>query len=233
MAVWPNGSRTIPTVTGEYGPRAPILTPEGWSGNFHYGIDIIWPDQIIRAPFAGRVIRAGYNGWSGLEVRIQAANGDVALLAHNSRIDVSAGQQVREGQAVAIMGTTGMSVGVHCHFEIHLASGGTINPRVYIANNPSGGSGGGGAKRKDNDMARNSGVYWKVGPAKDKTYSYANFNLESGFWASFGNGTGNGPMPSDYNNRLATALDTPSWAEITESHARVLEAACAAVRASK
>lgn len=91
-----------------------------------------------------------------------------------------------------------------------------------------------GQKDYDN-MARNSGIMWRVtsGGAKPNTYSYANLNLESGFWASFGNGNGAGKLDGKYVNPIATAFDTTSWAEVTESHARVLEAACAAVRAGK
>lgn len=87
-------------------------------------------------------------------------------------------------------------------------------------------------QKEDEDMPKNSGVYWKV-KGTPNTYSYANFNLGSGFFAKFGMGNGGGKMPGTYNNPLAVALDTPTWAEVTESHARVLEAACAAVRAGK
>lgn len=132
MAVWPNGSKSIPTVTGEFGPRTPILTPEGWSGNFHSGIDIIWPDQVIHAPKSGVVILSGYNGWAGIEVRIRDNDGHVHRLCHNRQTLVSAGQIISEGQAVAYMGTTGMSTGVHCHYETHV-NGSAIDPRVYMS----------------------------------------------------------------------------------------------------
>lgn len=85
---------------------------------------------------------------------------------------------------------------------------------------------------EEDEMAKNSGVYWSV-PGLDNTWHYAVFNTDSGFWHTFGNGEGRGKMPADYNNALARAMDTPSWAQITFNHSKVLKAACDAVREGK
>lgn len=85
---------------------------------------------------------------------------------------------------------------------------------------------------QEEDMARNSGIYWPV-RGKKNTFSYATFNMISGFWAPFGAGEGEGYMNGKYTNGLSVALDTPPWTETTEGHAKVIEAACAAVRANK
>jgi len=52
--------------------------------------------------------------------------------AHNSRLLVREGQQVRQGQQIAEMGSTGFSTGPHLHFEVHLPNTGTVNPMAYL-----------------------------------------------------------------------------------------------------
>lgn len=142
MTVWPNGTKTIPRVTSEWGPRAPVQTPAGPSSSFHRGIDLVgWANN--KSPCAGVVIFAAYNGGAGNMITIRADNGDTFVIMHNARFLVSKGQRVAEGQDVGVMGTTGASTGVHCHFECHPGGGTDVNPRIYMAaaigNNPAGG----------------------------------------------------------------------------------------------
>lgn len=137
MPVWPNGSSTIPRVTSEFNPsrRNPvtgIVQP-------HQGIDLVgW--STVRSPVAGTIIFAGYNGGYGNLVKVRAANGDVFWLAHNRSFLKRSGS-VKQGEAVAIMGTTGNSTGVHCHYETHPKGGKAINPRTYMSQNTGSGSG--------------------------------------------------------------------------------------------
>lgn len=130
MAVWPNGSTTIPQVTSNFGPRP---APIAGASTMHKGIDLVgW--RIVKAPWAGRVVLARYNGGAGNEVRIQSSNGDTAKLFHNAAFYVTEGQTVAEGQDVALMGTTGTSTGVHCHFETWGGGGqSVIDPKIYMA----------------------------------------------------------------------------------------------------
>ena len=75
----------------------------------------------IMASAPGRVIRAKYSGWNsgyGNYLIIQHGNGTQTLYAHASKVIVSVGQQVNQGQVVAYMGSTGRSTGPHVHFEI-------------------------------------------------------------------------------------------------------------------
>ena len=74
---------------------------------------------------------------------------------------------------------------------------------------------------------KNVGIYWK---SNDGATRCAILNTASGFWAAHSNGE---EALASYNNPLATAFDTPSWAKVTEGHAEVLRAACAEIRASK
>lgn len=139
MTVWPNGLRTIPRVSGEYGPR---VAPVAGASTFHRGIDLVgWANN--KSPCAGTIAFAAYNGGAGNQVTVRADNGDTFVMMHNARLLVSKGQRVAEGQDVGVMGTTGTSTGVHCHFETHPGGGADVNPRDYmgraIASAPAGG----------------------------------------------------------------------------------------------
>ena len=82
----------------------------------------------------GVVSYAGYNdGGFGYLVEIDHADGSMTRYAHNSRLLVSSGQQVAQGQQVSEMGSTGFSTGPHLHFEIHSPQG-TVNPMAYLPN---------------------------------------------------------------------------------------------------
>jgi murein DD-endopeptidase MepM/ murein hydrolase activator NlpD len=58
--------------------------------------------------------------------------GSVTRYAHNSRLLVNRGDFVQQGQAIALMGSTGFSTGPHLHFEIHQAGKGVVNPLAYL-----------------------------------------------------------------------------------------------------
>ncbi len=128
MAVWPNGSKNIPTVTSEFNPSR--KNPVTGVVQPHNGIDLVGWD-IVRAPAAGTIIYAGYNGTAGNEVRIRGNDGTVFRLLHN-RAFIRTGGTVSEGEAVAYMGTTGQSTGKHCHFETKPGGGSAINPRTWM-----------------------------------------------------------------------------------------------------
>ena len=119
--VWP----TQGTFTSGYGWR--------W-GRMHRGIDIAGPvGTPIVAAASGTVVRSGWNsGGYGNLVDIRHADGSMTRYAHNSRLLVREGEQVRQGQQIAAMGSTGFSTGPHLHFEIHLPSAGTVNPMAHL-----------------------------------------------------------------------------------------------------
>lgn len=129
--VWPNGSASIPSVSSEFNPsrRNPVtgvVQP-------HQGIDLVGWD-VVRAPFAGTIILARYNGGYGNQVQIRRPNGDVVSLAHN-RAFIRTGGSVSEGEPVAYMGSTGQSTGKHSHYETRPGGGSAINPRTYMSRN--------------------------------------------------------------------------------------------------
>jgi len=112
-----------------------LTSPYGWRwGRMHKGIDIAAPvGTPIMAAASGKVITAGWNdGGYGNLVEVQHADGSVTLYAHNSRLLVRVGQQVRQGQQIAEMGSTGFSTGPHSHFEVHLPGRGAVNPIALL-----------------------------------------------------------------------------------------------------
>lgn len=99
---------------------------------FHSGVDIRAPRGYkVKAAMSGEVT---YSGWSfgyGRLVVIRHKNGYVTKYAHNSENLVRAGEYVRKGQAIALVGSTGIATGSHLHFEI-LKKGIPQNPLKYI-----------------------------------------------------------------------------------------------------
>jgi murein DD-endopeptidase MepM/ murein hydrolase activator NlpD len=121
--IWPSQG----TFTSGYGPR--------W-GRMHRGIDIAAPvGTPIVAAAGGVVSYAGYNdGGFGYLVEIDHADGSMTRYAHNDRILVNVGQQVGQGDQVALMGSTGFSTGPHLHFEVHPGGQGAVNPMAFLPN---------------------------------------------------------------------------------------------------
>ena len=117
-SIWP----TTGVVTSPYGLR--------WGGtDFHPGIDIANDmGTPIVATADGVVEYAGWNsGGYGNMVDINHGNGILTRYGHASQVVVSVGQQVKRGQLIAYMGSTGFSTGPHVHYEVHV-SGQRVNP---------------------------------------------------------------------------------------------------------
>lgn len=128
--------------------RAPVIAGVKGAGQF------IWPTTgtISQAPVSyhmaldiankalppviaadgGSVVFSGCLGYGyGCHVIVDHGNGFSTLYAHLSRIDVSAGQAVGQGQTIGRLGSTGRSTGPHLHFEIRVG-GVTKNPLNYL-----------------------------------------------------------------------------------------------------
>lgn len=98
-------------------------------GRYHTGIDIEGTYSTpIYAAAAGRVVFAAYDrSGYGLHIVIDHGNGYDTLYAHASKIFIGAGDRVKQGQTIAMVGSTGRSTGSHLHYEIR-AGGGFLNP---------------------------------------------------------------------------------------------------------
>lgn len=116
------------TITSEFGERE--VTSKVMSAD-HKGIDIATKSGTnIQAAISGKVIKAEQNSEYGKFIKI--GNGDVmTVYAHCKKLLVKEGEEVKIGDKIATVGTTGNSTGPHLHFEIRL-SGRYINPRYVI-----------------------------------------------------------------------------------------------------
>ncbi|MCW3490459.1 M23 family metallopeptidase [Dethiobacter alkaliphilus] len=98
----------------------------------HNGVDIADSRGTpIRASDGGVVRTSSYRGGYGNLVIIDHGNGYSTYYAHNSSLQVSVGEKVKQGQTIALMGSTGNSTGNHVHFEIR-KNGNPQNPLDYF-----------------------------------------------------------------------------------------------------
>ncbi|MEU6309816.1 peptidoglycan DD-metalloendopeptidase family protein [Streptomyces sp. NPDC047014] len=120
---WPlkEGSYTIGTKYHQNGPS--------WSLGYHTGLDLrASAGTPIYAPADGKVIKVSSGGSYGNETHIEHANGVVTLYAHQTKAMVSQGQNVKRGDQIGTVGSTGNSSGPHLHWEVRLP--GVDNPFV-------------------------------------------------------------------------------------------------------
>lgn len=116
-------------ITSRFGNRIhPIL---GYR-RFHAGMDFgASYGTTIRAADSGQVIFAGWYGGYGRAVIVNHGNGLTTLYAHASRLLVSEGAYVQQGQAIATVGSSGLSTGPHLHFEVR-RNGSPIDPGGFL-----------------------------------------------------------------------------------------------------
>ena len=125
---WPVPSCTL--ITSRFGYR---VAPTTGASTYHGGLDIgAGMGASIVSAGAGDVIYAGANGGYGNCVMVDHGNGIVTVYAHMSSIGVSYGQYVTAGQYVGAVGSTGVSTGPHCHFEIRI-NGAQTDPAAYFS----------------------------------------------------------------------------------------------------
>lgn len=116
-------------ITSPFGTRFhPILK----KSRMHKGLDFgASYGTTIRAAADGVVISASRNSGYGNVVIIDHGGGLTTVYAHCSSFIVRSGTRVSRGQAIARVGSTGLSTGPHLHFEVHV-SGRAVNPRSYL-----------------------------------------------------------------------------------------------------
>ena len=124
--IWPV---TTGRISSEYGWR---IHPVEKNNRLHAGIDIAVPTgTTVYAAAAGKVITASFLSGYGNTVIIDHGGKISTLYAHNKTLLVSVGQMVKQGDRVALSGSTGTSTGPHCHFEVRI-NGVAQNPRNYL-----------------------------------------------------------------------------------------------------
>ena len=117
-------------LTSTYGRR-----PDPMDGaiKFHSGVDLACSQGTpIHATADGIVSHSGWTSGSGYVVVLEHGLGFSTIYAHNKTNAVKVGQQVRRGEVIGYVGSTGRTTGPHVHYEV-LKNGKNINPAPYLA----------------------------------------------------------------------------------------------------
>jgi murein DD-endopeptidase MepM/ murein hydrolase activator NlpD len=112
-------------VTGYFGQRSDPFTGES---GFHQGLDISTEKgQPVFATADGTVQSAAYSGDYGNLIVVRHGFGLATHYGHLSGYAVRAGQDVKRGEVIGYVGSTGRSTGSHLHYEIRV-NGKVTNP---------------------------------------------------------------------------------------------------------
>ena len=123
--IWPVDGRLM----GPFGQRTDPFSGEG---EYHKGVDISAPTgAIVQAAADGVVTYAEYFGGYGRLVVITHGNGIQTYYAHLSKFDVIAGQEIRQGEIVGRVGSSGRVTAPHLHYEVRIG-GAPVNPYRYL-----------------------------------------------------------------------------------------------------
>jgi murein DD-endopeptidase MepM/ murein hydrolase activator NlpD len=117
------------TLGSGFGPR---LHPIYGIVRMHSGVDIggRTGDPVFAAK-EGEILFAGRRGGYGNAVIVEHAGGVSTVYAHLSKIGVSAGDHVATGEAIGLIGSTGLSTGPHLHFEVRVG-GVAKDPELFL-----------------------------------------------------------------------------------------------------
>lgn len=117
--IWP----VIAPISSPFGPR--------WGRN-HAGVDLAANmGDPIKAARDGTVLSAGEIQGYGQTIVLSHADGTRTLYAHCSALHVKAGDKVKQGQVIGLVGSTGQSTGPHLHFEI-IVNDHARDPLLYL-----------------------------------------------------------------------------------------------------
>ncbi|MGE3704553.1 MAG: M23 family metallopeptidase [Vicinamibacterales bacterium] len=120
-------------LTGLFGRRSDPITGKP---DFHEGLDISTDKgNPVIATADGTVATAAYSGDYGNLVVLEHDFGLTTRYGHLSRFNVKPGQQVKRGDVIGYVGSTGRSTGAHLHYEV-LAGGKLINPLQLLTQPP-------------------------------------------------------------------------------------------------
>jgi len=125
-SIWPVEGES----TDSFGVRGNPFS--GGSSEFHPGQDIAAPRGTpVIAPADGVVIKADWQNGYGQTVVIDHGNGLTTRYGHLSKIEVSAGQEIRRGNELGLVGSTGRSTGPHLHYEVRIGEV-AVSPLYYL-----------------------------------------------------------------------------------------------------
>ena len=117
-------------ISSPYGYRN---SPTAGASTYHKGVDIAVPmgTEIVAAA-AGTVVTATYSASAGNYVMISHGGRLYTVYMHCSRLAVSEGDTVAQGQVVGYAGSTGISTGSHLHFGVS-KGGAYVDPMDYVS----------------------------------------------------------------------------------------------------
>lgn len=127
-AIQPVANKNLKQTASGYGMR---IDPIYKTLKFHSGMDF---SANVGTPVYvtgnGKVVQAGWDGLYGKCIVIDHGFGYTTRYAHLNRISVKVGQQVKRGETIGEVGSTGKSTGPHLHYEVHV-KGQVVNPVNY------------------------------------------------------------------------------------------------------
>ena len=131
-AIQPVSNKDLNRIASGFGYR---IDPIYKSVKLHAGLDFAAPKGTpIYATANGRVTVAGKTGDGyGNHVVINHGYGYETLYGHMVRVKTRVGQQVKRGEVIGWVGSTGKSTGPHCHYEVH-KNGQKIDPVYFFYN---------------------------------------------------------------------------------------------------
>ncbi len=117
-------------ITSTFGNRE---SPTAGASTNHKGIDIGAPSgSNIIATMSGEVVTATYSVSAGNYIMLYHGDGLYSVYMHCSKLMVSVGDNVSQGDTIGLVGTTGYSTGPHLHFAI-VKDGSYVNPLNYVS----------------------------------------------------------------------------------------------------
>ena len=102
--------------------------------NKHYGIDIVaGPKALVASTLDGVVVFTGWTMETGFVIQVQHPNNLISIYKHNARLLKEAGDNVRAGEPISMIGDSGeiYTSGPHLHFELWY-NGEPVDPESYI-----------------------------------------------------------------------------------------------------
>ena len=127
-AIQPVANKNLKQTASGYGMR---IDPIYKTLKFHSGMDF---SANVGTPVYvtgnGKVVQAGWDGLYGKCIVIDHGFGYTTRSAHLNKISVKVGQQVKRGETIGEVGSTGKSTGPHLHYEVHV-KGQVVNPVNY------------------------------------------------------------------------------------------------------
>jgi len=105
-----------------FGPTSFAIEPSfGGYLHFHTGVDLLagYGTPIVAAA-GGKITAAGPADYFGIRVQITDSFGLVEIYAHMEQVAVAVGQEVQQGAKIGYVGSTGLSIGAHLHFQLEV-----------------------------------------------------------------------------------------------------------------